>query len=134
MKLYQKEWREKNKEKSRSYNKEKYDNNSFHKLRINVRNLIGNSIRNKNFKKLSRTEQILGCSYEEFKLHLESKFETWMNWDNRGLYNGTPNYGWDIDHIVPLNTAITLDEVIKLNHYTNLQPLCSYINRNIKKG
>jgi len=57
-----------------------------------------------------------------------------MNWDNRGLYNGEFNYGWDIDHIVPLSTATTEEELIKLCHYTNTQPLCSKINRDIKKN
>lgn len=28
-----------------------------------------------------------------FKKYLESKFEDWMNWENRGLYNGELNYG-----------------------------------------
>jgi len=56
-----------------------------------------------------------------------------MNWDNRGLYNGEPNYGWDIDHIIPSSTAKTEDELIRLNHYTNLQPLCSYFNRVVKR-
>jgi hypothetical protein len=57
-----------------------------------------------------------------------------MNWNNRGLYNGTENYGWDLDHIIPLSSAKTEGEVIKLNHYTNIQPLCSYVNRDIKKN
>ena len=56
-----------------------------------------------------------------------------MNWDNHGLYNGEINYGWDIDHIVPLSSATSVDELYKLNHYTNLQPMCSYTNRYIKK-
>jgi hypothetical protein len=85
-----------------------------------------------NFEKLSKSEILLGCSYVEFKLHLESKFESWMNWDNYGLYNGTPNYGWDIDHIIPVSNAKTVEDLIKISHYTNLQPLCSYINRYIK--
>jgi hypothetical protein len=38
-----------------------------------------------------------------------------------------------IDHIIPISTANTEDEVIKLNHFTNLKPLCSYTNRYIKK-
>ena len=57
-----------------------------------------------------------------------------MTWDNRGKYNGTPNFGWDIDHIIPTSTAKTIDDVITLNHYTNLQPLCSHINRDIKRN
>ena len=55
-----------------------------------------------------------------------------MTWENRGLYNGELDYGWDIDHIVPICSAKTEEDVIKLNHYTNLQPLCSYTNRVIK--
>ena len=57
-----------------------------------------------------------------------------MSWSNYGLYNGEKNFGWDIDHIIPLSIANTEEEVIKLNHYTNLQPLCSYINRVVKKN
>ncbi len=56
-----------------------------------------------------------------------------MTWENRGLYNGEFNYGWDIDHIIPISFAKTEEDIIKLNHYTNLQPLCSKINRDIKK-
>ena len=76
---------------------------------------------------------ILGCSFEEFKYYIGAKFESWMNWNNYGLYNGELNYGWDIDHIIPVSTAKTEEDIIKLNHYTNLQPLCSYINRYVKK-
>lgn len=82
----------------------------------------------------TKTFQILGCTYNEFKLHLESKFQPWMNWDNRGPHNGTPDYGWDIDHIIPLKTATCESDIIRLNHYTNLQPLCSYINRDVKRS
>ena len=56
-----------------------------------------------------------------------------MSWDNYGLYNGELNYGWDIDHIIPLASATTEKELLKLNHFTNLQPLCSKINRDIKR-
>ena len=88
-----------------------------------------------NYTKKSKSCEILGCSFNELKTHLESKFEPWMNWDNRGLIkNGEFNIGWDIDHIIPLSSAKTEEEIIKLNHYTNLQPLCSMINRCIKKS
>ena len=39
----------------------------------------------------------------------------------------------DVDHIIPLASTTNEDELLKLNHYTNLQPLCSYHNRFIKK-
>jgi len=128
----QKKWREKNNETLKEYYSMKYQNDILFRLKTNIKNLIGNSIRNSGYTKLSKTEQILGCTYDEFKQHLEKHFEPWMNWDNRGLYNGTPNYGWDIDHIIPLKMATCEADIIKLNHYTNLQPLCSYYNRDIK--
>ena len=56
-----------------------------------------------------------------------------MSWDNYGLYNGELNYGWDIDHIIPVSVAMDEEGVINLNHYTNLQPLCSKVNRHIKR-
>jgi hypothetical protein len=59
-----------------------------------------------------------------------------MNWNNHGnpidgIY--TINKTWDIDHIIPLSSAKTEEDIIKLNHYTNLKPLCTYYNRFIKK-
>ena len=75
----------------------------------------------------------LGCSFEEFKIYLESKFEDWMTWKNYGLYNGELNYGWDIDHIIPSSTAKNENDIHHLSHYSNLQPLCSKTNRDIKK-
>ena len=96
--------------------------------------MICDCFRRNSYTKNSKTYEILGCTFEEFKQHLESKFELWMNWDNHGLYNGIENYGWDVDHIIPISTATTEEDVIRLNHYSNLQPLCSHINRVIKKG
>jgi len=99
----------------------------------NIRTAIGDSFRRGVNKKSKRTESILGCSFEEFKNHLEAQFENWMTWENYGMYNGAANYGWDIDHIIPISSAVTVDDVHKLNHYTNLRPLCSYENRVVKK-
>ena len=111
-------------------NRRKID--ELYRLKCNVRSLIGASLRNNNYKKDTKTQNILGCPFEDFKLYLESKFELWMSWDNYGKYNGQLNFGWDIDHIIPVSSSKTKEELIKLNHYTNLQPLCSYINRDIK--
>jgi hypothetical protein len=65
---------------------------------------------------------------------MESQFKEWMSWENHGIIEiGIVNIGWDIDHIIPISSAKTEEDVIRLNHYTNLQPLCSYTNRYIKK-
>lgn len=115
----------------------RYKNDILFVLKENIRRTILRSFKQNNMLKTNNTLTILGCSFEEFKLHLESKFEPWMNWDNKGNWNGVPteiNTAWDIDHIVPISTTKTEDDVIRLNHYTNLQPLCSYTNRNLKRN
>ena len=47
-----------------------------------------------------------------------------MNWENRNL--------WHVDHIIPLSSAKTEEELVKLCHYTNLQPL--WAEDNLKKS
>ena len=113
----------------------KRKNDVVFKLKTNIMSLIRTSIKQQGFKKNSRTYVILGCTYEEFKIYLESKFESWMNWENYGKYKKNEfNYGWDIDHVIPSSNATNKEEVIQLNHYTNLQPLCSKVNRDIKRN
>jgi hypothetical protein len=133
----QKNWYTENKEKiiikaNINYIKRKNTDPLF-KLKIAIKNNIYHSLKRKGFKKNSRTHEILGCLIDEFKQHLESKFEPWMTWDNYGKYDGTEGYGWDIDHIIPTSSATTEEELVKLNHFSNLQPLCSYFNRVIKR-
>jgi hypothetical protein len=135
---YQKEYRKNNLDKvnciQNKYRNKKLKTDPLFKLNANIRTLLFVSFKRKGFSKSSRTHEILGCTFEEFKKHLESKFQPWMNWDNHGLYNGSEGYGWDIDHIKPLSSAKSEEELIKLNHYSNLQPLCSYVNRVIKRN
>jgi hypothetical protein len=110
-----------------------YRKDPIYRLKECVRTNIRNSLSRNGITKTSKTTQILGCSFDEFKIYIESQFEDWMSWDNRGLYNGELNHGWDLDHITPVSSAKTIEDFIKLNHYTNFQPLCSYINRDIKR-
>jgi hypothetical protein len=137
IKLYMKTYRKINHDKileqQKQYIRERKKIDVLFRLSTRVRALICNSFTRNGHKKNSQTQDILGCTFDQLKQHLESKFELWMNWDNRGLYNSTYNYGWDIDHKTPLATAKTEEDIIRLNHYTNLQPLCSKINREIKK-
>lgn len=138
-----KDYKEKNKDKLKTYANsykqrrneltiQKKKNDPLFALKEKIRATISKAIKRKNIKKTTKTTQILGCSFDDFKIYIESKFESWMTWENRGLYNGELNYGWDLDHIIPISNAKCEEDVIKLNHYTNFQPLCSKINRDIK--
>lgn len=128
-------YREKINEKQKKYRWERQQVDTLYKLTCRIRTLLSHSITKKGYLKTSKTKDILGIDYEGFKTHLESQFEPWMNWDNYGKYKiGVYNYGWDIDHIIPASIAKTEEELINLNHYTNLKPLCSKTNRDIKKN
>lgn len=149
--LKAKQYREANKEKIKEYKKEYNKNNRakineyfnnrkktdpLFKISNNIRSLIRVSLKSKGVKKNTKSEQILGCSFIEFKEHIESQWASWMNWDNYGNPKDgilEPNKTWDIDHIIPRSVGLTEQQIIELNHYTNLQPLCSYYNRKIKK-
>ncbi len=69
--------------------------------------------------------EIIGCSKDDLRKHLESKFRDGMTWQNYGKH-------WHIDHIVPLISAKSADDVKRLCHWTNLQPLTAF--ENISKG
>jgi hypothetical protein len=74
------------------------------------------------------TMTYLGCTAEELKVHLEKQFKPGMSWENYGTT------GWHIDHIFPLSKANLKDEeqVEKVFHFTNLQPL--WAHDNLSKG
>jgi hypothetical protein len=128
-----KNWYEKNKKSIREKIKKRKEEDTLFKLKTAISSRLRNGIKSQNFSKNFKTKEILGCTYEEFKIYIESKFESWMTWDNYGKYNGQLNYGWDLDHIIPIHISKTEDDIIKLNHNTNFQPLCSKINRDIKR-
>lgn len=129
-KVYQKE----NKAKRNANTKLRKETDILFRLTSNIRSYIATTIRENRLIKKSKLNEILDCHINEYRIYLESKFESWMNWDNYGKYNGEPNYGWDIDHIIPVSSAKSLDELMLLFKFTNTKPLCSYINRNIKKN
>lgn len=136
-KEYLKKYKEEHKEKRNKYVRNRMKNDPTFKFISSVRSLINGSLKRMKYPKNNKTEEILGCTFIEFKLHLESQFEPWMNWENKGnpkdgIYE--PNKSWDIDHIIPITVALTEDEIIKLNHYTNLKPMCSFYNRWVKKN
>ena len=138
-KVYQKAWQEANKDKIKANNKAYRESNKdkinsrlknrrktdpIFKLRGNLRNRICTVIKNKGYKKESKTAKILGASYRIVKKHLERQFTDGMNWDNYG--------DWHVDHIIPLASANTKDELINLCHFRNLQPL--WAEDNLSKG
>jgi hypothetical protein len=96
------------------------------KLISNIRSLIGGSFKN-GFSKNTKTVDILGCSFDSFKNYIESKFEDGMNWENHG--QSSSERRWQLDHIIPISLAVDEYEIIKLNHYSNFQPMWESENK-----
>lgn len=109
------------------YTKTRRKMDPLFKFSCHIKNLIKDSFkRNKTrkFKKQSKSEKLLGCSIPELRDHLAKQFQKGMTFENHGQ--------WHIDHIIPLASAKTQEEVEKLCHYTNLQPL--WAKDNLSKG
>ena len=96
------------------------ENDPLFALKHRCRARIQAAVRLGGWKKPCKTSEMLGCDWTTLKLHIESQFEKGMNWDNRKK--------WHIDHFHPLADAKTLDEVIRLSHYTNLRPMWAKAN------
>lgn len=94
-----KRWRIKNKDKKKEAD-QKYQNNRRkidvkYRIKVNLRSRLYMAL--KNNAKRTKTLDLLGCSIEDFKKHLELQFDDKMSWDNYGFGNDK----WNIDHIVP---------------------------------
>jgi hypothetical protein len=79
-------------------------------------------------KKIGSAVKDVGCTVDELRRYLETKFQPGMTWDNHG------KQGWHIDHIKPLASFDLTDreQFLKACHYTNLQPL--WAADNLKKS
>lgn len=104
------------------YNRRRYKESVNRRLIHNVRVRIRQVLRAGS--KAARTIEILGCSTEALKHHLESQFLDGMSWDNHGSV-------WEVDHILPCASFDLTDpeQQRKCFHYTNLRPLSCSDNR-----
>lgn len=98
-----------------SARKERAKTDAVYAVGQRIRSLIRECLKKSGTRKSSRTSEILGCTTEFFKAHIERQFTKGMVWHNMGQ--------WHIDHIRPMSSAKTEAEVIALNHFTNLRPL-----------
>jgi hypothetical protein len=123
-----KEWEIKNYQKIRDRKnkrvKERRKEDPVFHLTSKVRCRLRKYLITLNITKKNKTFDIIGCTPQFLKEHLEVQFVDGMCWDNRDK--------WHIDHIIPLSSANTEDELYKLCHYSNLQPL--WAEDNLKKS
>jgi hypothetical protein len=123
-----KQWWLDNKQKRREsiwrYKSTRYKSDPLFKLKATLRDRTRSAFKKKSWIRNSPNEKLLGCDWKTAFHHIEKQFEPWMNWENHGE--------WHIDHIKPLASANTIEEMTPLFHYTNLQPLSA--GDNLRKG
>jgi len=124
---YSKKWRASNPDYSNEYRKANRRDDSLSKLTYTVRSNIRHSFKRACdgvSKEGTKTQEILGCDFKFFLEYMQSRFTEGMTLENHGE--------WHLDHIIPLATAVTREDVVRLNHYTNFQPL--WAKDNLSKG
>ena len=129
---YNKQYRLNNKEKiikkhnQYTYRRRQTDMNF--KILLNCRARINQALKN-NYKS-NRTTNLIMCSIDELKLHLEKQFEAGMSWNNHGIGKNK----WHIDHVIPCSFFDMSDPVEQhmCFRWQNLQPL--WQPDNLKKG
>tara|TARA_R110000868_G_C10840923_1_gene760064 strand:- start:439 stop:1113 length:675 start_codon:yes stop_codon:yes gene_type:complete len=126
---YQAEYNKVNRESRTAKRKERLQEDPLFKLSTGLRSNIGAAFIRGSRGAFTKgkgdvTLQILGCSFKDFASYIIAQFTEGMSLENYGE--------WHLDHITPLATAKTREDVVRLNHYTNFQPL--WAKDNFSKG
>jgi len=122
-KRYRKNNRKKVSEIARVYHSKKVKEDTNYRLRWLLRSRVNIAIKRQLGNKCFKTIELLGCSIQEAREHIEKQFQHWMTWENHGT--------WEIDHIIPVSSfdLTKPEEQKKCFNYKNLQPLEWRTNR-----
>ena len=95
----------------------RYRSDPQFRIGVNLRNRLNETLRLQGAKRTLSALEIIGCSVEELRVHLEGLFKPGMTWEN--------GRRWHIDHIRPCCSFDLTDpeQQRACFHYTNLRPL-----------
>jgi hypothetical protein len=114
------QWYEQNKDSVKGRvaenHRKKMASDDFYRSRHTLRGVVSGAFTRKGYTKRSKAYDLLGCSYEEFMA---------MNGLDPNV--GIPD-GHHIDHIVPCSMARNIEELEKLQHYSNLRIVKAEVN------
>jgi hypothetical protein len=148
IKIKSNDYRLNNKDKMNSYKRnyhiKRYQEDLIYKLRHDVSSSINKTLNRNNGSKMGKSiMNYIGYTFDDFIKHIESQFEPWMNWGNRGHYitkewrdNDSSTWVWQIDHIVP-HASLRYDSMAHPNFkkcwaLENLRPLSA--KQNVLEG
>ena len=112
---WDKRYRDSNRQKLTEKLRERRRNDPFLRLRDAIRGSVRAYLGSKKTRR-SATFEIVGCTPDFLRSHLEKQFKPGMTWENYGSH-------WHVDHCIPLASGNSPEEIMGLSHWTNLQPL-----------
>ena len=126
-KAYDTKYRSLNKDKERTWRnnwkKKQFLNKTDYVIKERISKRIRQALKSQKVRKDNSALFYLGCSIEDARIHIESKFAKNMNWENYGE--------WELDHIRPCASFDLKkeSEQLKCFNFKNLQPLWKKDNR-----
>jgi len=103
---------------------EKRARQTNYNIGVGLRSVVRNAITSKSEKNKNVYKELIGCTPNELKVHIESQFKNGMSWTNYGVG------GWQVDHIIPCvyYDLFDIEEQKRCFHYSNLQPMWAVEN------
>lgn len=115
-----------NRGRRKEWHKERMKNDPIYRISQSLRKSVSRYVKQKSV----RSFDLVGCSPEELRQHLESLWDKGMSWDNYGIYMKGEPMTWHIDHIIPCDSFDLTNETEQAEcfNYENLQPLWAVDN------
>lgn len=114
LKKYHKKNKDKIREQSRVRRKERLVTDPIYKAKRQAQLSIWKAFNGNGRISMDKIKYWVGCSADELTDHLK---RTWKE-EYHTEWNGQP---YNVDHIIPLVTAKTVEDIRQLSHYTNLR-------------
>lgn len=110
-------------DKRNAHHRAYFKKNPNAKIAMRLRNRLFIALRG--IRKSKSAINLLGCSLDDFKIYLESRFEVGMSWEN---WSKT---GWHIDHIIPcaIFDLSKPEHQKRCFHFSNMQPMWASENQ-----
>jgi hypothetical protein len=138
--IYYNNNKEKKKARAKAHTYRKREIDPTFRLKQSISGNIRQTIKKNGSKKNGQSIfRYLSYSIEELKIYLENQFESWMTWENWGLYrldtwddNDPTTWTWQLDHIIPHSTfhytSMESEEFRACWNLSNLRPLSAKQN------
>ncbi len=108
-----------NRQRCTDYQRNKRQSDPVYKFRTSFTHLMSLYRKKKGYTGTKGTWEMVGCDFDTFLAYIQSQFAEGMTLENYGHGAGK----WNIDHIIPICTAKTDEDIERLNHYSNLRPM-----------